>query len=615
MLTTGSLVLYKSAPAIVRAFVDQKYEILLESGKTKKVRDKDIVLLCSDTLKDFEFLSFLPTATEEQIGEAVELMEGEAFPLADVAELLFAEVTPNTVWASYLLLTDDVYFYGELDAISARPVEDAQARLQQREEEQARKLERDAFIERLQQATLLPEDREAIQDIVELAHGQRDTSTNLKLAGSQETPTHAHAYLLRSGIWSVRHNPYPARHGIDCTRFLPEELDYEINNEGRRDLTHLDAYAIDDAHSSDPDDAISLDAEGHIWVHVADLGAICTELETLDTLAQEQPANLYIPEGVFPMLPQRITDMLGLGLAETSPALSFCLELTDGKPVLLEIIPSIIRVTRISYQDVELQLGHAPFDALNTYANAFNQFRMEHGARAFNLPDIRIVFDDDNIYIEPVEKLSSRDLVMEYMLMAGMAVAEYAKTHDIPLIYTTQAAPTEPPPESTSIAAQMLQLFKTPRTIRSLEPGEQAGLGLTSYAQITSPLRRYFDWINHRQLRAHISNLPLLDAEALTNLLTNTDHKIGHVRIAERESNLHWKMLYLKQNPDWNGEAHIVDFDGVRYGILLPELALFRKVKLSGSFQPGDIVNVTATTIDIPELDVRFTLSKATERP
>ena len=114
-LRPGSLVLYKIHPAIVSA-VTEKIEIRLADGKTKRVRDKDVLLLHPGPLDSLAALDVGPPA----IDEAWELLEGETVPLADLAELLFGEFSPAAAWGAWQVLQDGLYFEGDLSEIRRR---------------------------------------------------------------------------------------------------------------------------------------------------------------------------------------------------------------------------------------------------------------------------------------------------------------------------------------------------------------------------------------------------------------------------------------------------------------------------------------------------------------
>ena len=124
-----------------------------------------------------------------------------------------------------------------------------------------------------------------------------------------ESEENAHQLLLALGYWTATHNPHPARAGVDPTQ--PSAPIPELPDEPRRDLTHLAAFAIDDAGNKDPDDAISWD-NGRFYIHIADVAALVPPDSPADLEARGRGANLYLPEGTITMLPSGVTAVLGL---------------------------------------------------------------------------------------------------------------------------------------------------------------------------------------------------------------------------------------------------------------------------------------------------------------
>ena len=58
------------------------------------------------------------------------------------------------------------------------------------------------------------------------------------------------------------------------------------------------------------------------------------------------------------MLPEATTPVLGLGLGEVSPALSFALTVNaDGDLIEVEVVPSLVHVSRLSYEEAEARLA------------------------------------------------------------------------------------------------------------------------------------------------------------------------------------------------------------------------------------------------------------------
>ena len=113
-LRPDSLVLYKVRPARVLS-VSNKIEIELDGGKTKRVRDKDVVLLHPGPVGRLADLA----ASSGDVDEAWSLLEGAQTNLRELAELAFGDYTPASAWAAWELVADGLYFEGT--HASARP--------------------------------------------------------------------------------------------------------------------------------------------------------------------------------------------------------------------------------------------------------------------------------------------------------------------------------------------------------------------------------------------------------------------------------------------------------------------------------------------------------------
>jgi exoribonuclease-2 len=604
-LKQNSLLLYKNKPARLVKPGAKKIEIdIAESGKAS-VRPKDVVQLHPGPMQS---LSELQPVTGD-IATAWELLAGETTRLQELAELAFDAFTPATAWAVWQLIEDGLYFYGTPDAVQVRTEEDVKEIKTSRAEKEAEETAWTAFLNRLQENALLPEDGRYFSDLIPLAYGQSKQSKVLKALNQAETPENAHALLLKTGQWDEHNNPYPARIGVS-TRSPEFPLD-ELPAEPRRDLTHLPAFAIDDEGSTDPDDALSWE-NGRLWVHIADAAALAPPDSLADLEARGRGANLYLPEGTVTMLPREATALLGLGLQEKSPALSFGFDVSErGEISNLEIVPSWVHVTRLSYEEAESRLDEEPFHSILEAAQAYERRRQENGAVEINLPEVRIrVNEDGQVEIRPLLNLRSRDMVREAMLMTGEAVARYAFEQDIPLPYTTQDAPAEPlPPAETPSQFFARRRLMSPSR-QSTQPGAHAGLGMGFYAQTTSPLRRYLDLVVHQQLRAHINGEKPLDEQELIERVGAAGAISGDVRTAERLSNRHWTMVYLLQNPDWTGEGIVVEKRGRKDVILIPELDLETRISMKEERPLDSTVQLTLTGVDLPNLETFFRAEK-----
>lgn len=595
-----SLVLYKNGPARVASLGD-KLEIELEDGRSLRVRPKDVLPLHPGPLRGLRELDLPPGEVEA----ACELLEGEQTTLPDLAELVYGAYTPAAAWATWRLLDEGLYFQGTPEAITVRPLAEV---ARERAAREAKAAEREAWSEFLNHARAgrcAAEDAAFLHEIEEVAWGQREQSRVLQALDCGQNPESAHGLLLRLGYWDGTVNPYPRRIGAPlavATADLPE-----LPDEPRLDLTGLAAYAIDDEGNLDPDDALSLDGN-RLWVHIADAAALVPPGSPADREARERGATLYLPETIVPMLPAEAVPRLGLGLSEVTPALSFGLTLdADGVVTDVEIAPSRVRVQRLSYEEVELRLDEEPFRTLHELAQRHRTRRRANRAVFIDLPEVKMQVADGQVAIKPLPRSRSRMLVTEAMLMAGEAAARFALEHGLPFPFTTQDVAVGDADREPAGLAAMYALRRSLRPRQySGQPGPHGGLGLDVYAQVTSPLRRYLDLVAHQQLRAFLRGGDPLEAQAIVERVGAAEVAARGIRRAERLSREHWTVVYLQQHPGWQGEGVLVEKRMPRGVVLIPELALEARVKVSESVAPDSILPLRLTGLELPAREAYF---------
>jgi exoribonuclease-2 len=257
-----------------------------------------------------------------------------------------------------------------------------------------------------------PRFRRFIQDVEALACGKSTKSKTMKDLGLPETPEDAHALLLDTGLWTPLVNPYPSRFGLSpvSAKIIPDPPPEET----RRDLTGLPAFAIDSPWSADPDDAVS--AEGNtLYVHVADPAASIGARSPAEREARDRGATLYLPEGASRMLAEKSLALFALGLAETSPALTFKMTLDDVGAVLeTEIFPSRVKVTRLTYAQADEGLpggDGAVLENLDRIADRNLNRRLAAGAVSIDLPETHISVSGGEVSVEPIVPYRSAVMV------------------------------------------------------------------------------------------------------------------------------------------------------------------------------------------------------------
>ncbi len=596
----NSLVLYKNGPARVAALGD-KVDIELEDGRALRVRPKDVLLLHPGPLRSVRELA-APASGE--VEAACELLDGSQTTLPELAELIYGTYTPVTAWATWRLIDEGLYFRGTPEAITVRPLaEVAQERIV-RETKAAEREAWNGFLHRARAGRCAPEDAAYLLEVEELIWGQRDQSRVLQALECNQSPESAHALLLRLGYWNGQHNPWPRRVGaileppVVALAALPPET--------RRDLTSLPAFAIDDEGNLDPDDALSLEGD-RLWVHIADVAALVPPDSPADIEARARGATLYLPETTIPMLPDAALQQLGLGLLAVSPALSFGLSLdAQGVVTDVEVVPSWVRVQRVSYEQVDRQLDQEPFCRFYELAERHQAQRRARGAIFMDLPEVKIRVDAGRVDIQPLPRLRSRMLVAEAMVMVGEAAARFALERGLPFPFTTQEPVDTADRQPVSLAAMYaLRRSLRPRQYSS-QPGPHGGLGLEVYAQATSPMRRYLDLVAHQQLRAFLHGDEPLDAQAIVARVGAAEAVASGVRRAERLSRQHWTVVYLQQHPGWQGEGVLVEKRAPRGTVLIPNLALEARVKVADSVELDSVLPLRLTGTDLPEREAWF---------
>jgi exoribonuclease-2 len=667
MFKAQSIALYKNRPVLVTELKD-KIEICLEDGSTLRVRDKDLLPLYPGPVAalpipadggDFETAWRMLAPTDESPWSLV------AGGWEELSELVFGKTGPAEVLACWRETIEGLRFRLEEGRPATLSEAASQREIERRTRKEGEAAERASFIERAKRARSLrrpqtskhPEtasdqtidqaaeppttpnnaapppflsgDERFLAEIEGLALGRNAKSRLCAEIGIPETPESAHAFLLAAGIWTESDNPYPRRSGcptwapkISLTKngpsAEPSSADaMPVPASSRADLTGMISWAIDNAWSKDPDDAVGWDGS-HVWVHVADPASLILPDSEADREALARGSTLYLPELTSPMLPDEALERFGLGLSETSSALSFRIETdAEGAVTDVEVMISTIRVRRLSYgQADELLAGGAAPDlqALAALAEIRRSRRVAKGAIEIDIPEVRVHVEREGpaagqIHVDPVPHDRSSALVKEMMLLAGEATARWAFERALPFPFYSQESPGEagPAADSEGLAAQFARRRLMRAGISGPTPGAHRGLGLSFYAQATSPLRRYQDLLGHMQMRALLEGRHFLDSDEVGRRCALAQAASAATRQAERSSELHWTLAYLKRSGDWKGEGVIVGGGGPgAHQVYIPALGLETKMKLGAGRQLDERLELSLARVDLPRLECSF---------
>ena len=118
-VSQNSLLLYKNRPALAISVKD-KVEIETGDGAPQKVRVKDVEVLHPGPIKSLAELKPM----NGEVEEAWRLLEGSATTLKELAELAYGEYTPASAWASWLAVSDGLYFTGSPEKIAVQTADE-----------------------------------------------------------------------------------------------------------------------------------------------------------------------------------------------------------------------------------------------------------------------------------------------------------------------------------------------------------------------------------------------------------------------------------------------------------------------------------------------------------
>jgi exoribonuclease-2 len=149
-----------------------------------------------------------------------------------------------------------------------------------------------------------------------------------------------------------------------------------------------------------------------------------------------------------------------------------------------------------------------------------------------------------------------------------------------------------------------------PRSEMSITPLRHAGLGLETYTQVTSPIRRYTDLLNHFQIKAHLRGEPLpFSAQDLQATMQSVTEAAKAATMVERDTNRYWGLEYLRRHTDQVWQALVLRWlreDDNLGLILLEDLGLELGMHFKRGVSLGDRIEVQVSHADPREGKIHF---------
>lgn len=622
-----------------------------DRGQSHTLHPRQITYEISGSYKPSEISAFLnkvqPYLDPSSLEVAWELLveDNEMADPKTMAMLLFSDQSPTFCYAAYWLLSEDkLYFKQKGDRYEPRPKAQIAELKHQQAMEAQRQQEWQGFLDRIQHALTQqlsawqPSDRprldalERFATLGEEATHRTPALETLTYLKRPETPQGALQLLVDLGVWSIHENLFLRRSQIPVQfpSTVLEVAQHRLTSPpadlhpDRLDLTHLKVYTIDDESTREIDDGLSLEelpnGQQRLWIHIADPTRWLLPGDDLDLEARRRSTTVYLPTGMIPMFPSELaTGPMSLVQGKVCCALSFGVVLDEAGAIEdYSIHTSQIKATyRLTYEDVDemLELGvqaESELEAIAQWAKRRQSWRQTQGAISINMPESSIKVHDDEIVIQVLQDSRARTLVAEMMILAGEVAARYSQAHNLPIPFRNQPQPELPPEEELLILpagpVRSCAIRRCmPRSELSITPARHASLGLDTYTQVTSPIRRYSDLLAHFQIKAHLRGSPLpFSAEQMQELTMGVSTTIQEATLVERQTNRYWGLEYLRRNPAEVWQALMLRWlreqDNLGL-VLLEDLGLELAMRFNRSVSPGDRMDLRVSYAD-PRQDV-----------
>lgn len=585
--------------------------------------------------------------------------EGKGITPEEMASLLFSEESPYLCYAAHSLLSEDkIYFKKKGDLYEPRPVSQVEEIKHQLEVEKQREEEKTTFINQINAALQgktvewAQSDRTRLETLEKYAlypdlpsrHAQE-----ILMELSQPTNSeNAVKLLVELGWWSKHENLFLRR--SSCPTSFPKrvlevaqlymDFPHPDPDKNRLDLTHLKVYTIDDESTKEIDDGLSveyIDKEKYggekyrLWIHIADPTRLISPGDELDLEARRRSTTIYLPTGMIPMFPTELaTGPMSLVQGRICPALSFGVILDEnGAVVDYSIHASLIKPTyRLTYEDVEEMLGlniqaEPEIMILNQEAKKRQKWRTSQGSISIQMPESSIkVTADDEVTIDLLDNSDSRQLVAEMMILAGEVGGHYCKEHNLPVPFRSQPQPDLPPEEELIVLPAGPVRYSAlrrcmPRSEMGLNPARHSSLGLDTYIQVTSPIRRYTDLLAHFQLKASLrgDQLPF-SLEKMQEILYTVIDSIKEASSVEKQTNRYWCLEYLRRQPETIWQVLVLRWlreDENLALVMLEDIGVELPHRFERSVKLGDRLSLQVSRVDPQHDEIRFReMSQAT---
>jgi len=424
-------------------------------------------------------------------------------------------------------------------------------------------------------------------------------------AACAETGASAVALLARCGAIADTHDYHLGRflfeyfaHGTDFPTYQPAV------EPGELPFAAVRAFSVDDAHTTEIDDAFSVepfDGGGmRVGIHIAAPGLGIAPDSDLGRIARDRLSTVYMPGRKITMLPDAVVERFTLAAGKTVAALSLYLDVSPD----LAITATTSRIERVP---VVANLRHHDIEPV------FNEQTLAAGLSDFPFHDeLKRLWELATVLEAGRGKVQATQQRKEYSFDVDWSAATPDGPGRVDIVERPRGSPLDTLVAELMIVANatwgaLLRDAGVSALYRAQAVGKvrmttaaaaHEGLGVDCYAWSSSPLRRYVDLVNQWQLIACLrQEAPPFTAKSAEFLAALRDFEVTYAAYAEFQRGMerYWCLRWLRQQGAAETTARVLRESLVR----LEELPLVLKVPSLPALERGARVRLAIEDVDL----------------
>jgi len=371
-------------------------------------------------------------------------------------------------------------------------------------------------------------------------------------------------------------------------------------------------FSIDDSATTEIDDAFSVAVGADtltVGIHIAAPGLAIAHGQALDLAARARMSTVYAPGLKYTMLPEAWIDAFSLAEGRTVPALSLYLDLdpqTYAVRAARSVIEAVDVAANLRYDRMEDDITEAGLDS--------GQLPLLFAAELSVLWRLANVLRAGREHVRGRPELPGREEISIALDVPDGAAAGGEATR-VRLVARRRDAPLDRIVAELMIRANshwggwldergVVGIYRSQsqgRVRMSTTPAPHDGLGVAQYAWCTSPLRRYVDLVNQRQLIGAVrgGGAPYRRGDSeLFAVVSGFDAAYTMYAEFQEQMERYWSLRWIQQEAVRRIEGRVIKGELVR----LQGLPMTARIAAAAACERGQRLELEIAGVDLVEL-------------